>query len=290
MNAGFSVDEVLAGTPYQALRCLGQGGMGEVFAVVERSIGRQFALKVLHADFAATPQFIDRMRLEAQALGRLQHPNVVEVVDFWTARDGRPCIVMELLEGRTLAKEVLARRRLPAPEAIGWARQTLDALDAAHALGIVHRDLKPENLFLHEVAGYGRVLKVLDFGLARVLGEIQGAPPPLAVRTQTGALVGSPRFMSPEQARGERVDHRADLYALGLVLYEMLAGRGPFDEGALEAQPPSTYGGEAVSPALDALVLRAVRVEREQRFQNAAELRRALDEISPPTFRRRPFA
>jgi serine/threonine-protein kinase len=263
--------------------------MGEVYAVVERFIGRQFALKVLHADFAATPQFIDRMRLEAQALGRLQHPNVVEVVDFWTARGGRPCIVMELLEGRTLAKEVLARRKLPPLEAVEWARQALDALDAAHTLGIVHRDLKPENLFLNEVAGYGRALKVLDFGLARVLGQIHGAPQPLAVRTQTGALVGSPRFMSPEQSRGERVDHRADLYSLGLVLYEMLAGRGPFDGGAAEPAAPSIHAGGVVPPALDSLTLRAIRTEPDQRFQSAAELRRALDEVAPPTLRRRSF-
>jgi serine/threonine protein kinase len=289
MPSGSSVDDILEGTPYQALGCLGRGGMGEVFAVVERAIGRRFALKVLHADFATTPELIDRMRLEAHALGRLQHPNVVDVVDFWTARDGRPCIVMELLEGRTLAKEILARRRLPPSEAIHWARQTLDALAAAHALGIVHRDLKPENLYLHEVPRYGRVLKVLDFGLARVLKEIHGGPQLLSLRTQSGALVGSPRFMSPEQARGERVDHRADLYAFGLVFYEMLAGRGPFDGGGQDALAPSVYAGAEVSKALDDLLLRAIRFEREERFQSADELRRALDEIAPPTLRRRPF-
>lgn len=286
---GPSIDAVLVGTPYQALRCLGSGGMGEVHVVVERSIGRRFALKVLHADFATSPELIDRMSLEAQALGRLQHPNVVEVVDFWVASDGRPCLVMELLEGRTLAQELRARRRLPPAEAIEWARQALDALEAAHAIGIVHRDIKPENLFLHEVSGYGRTLKVLDFGLARVLAGVEGAPSPLGWRTQSGVLVGSPRFMSPEQARGERVDHRADLYALGLVLYEMLTGGGPFDTGALEPLPPSVRAGYLGSSLLDALTLRAIHSECEQRFQSAAAFRRALDALVPPRPRRSPF-
>lgn len=270
------IEELLAGTAYEPVKRLGAGAMGEVYQVRARSFGGCFALKVLRPFFALAPQFVERMRQEAQVLGRLDHPHVVEVVDFWIGRDSRPCILMELLEGRTLAEELLDRGRIPPDEAVEIIRHALDALMTAHANGIVHRDLKPENLFLHQQPGLGRVLKVLDFGVVRLLDGGDGV-----ARTQTGAIVGSPRFISSEQASGVWVDHRTDIYAMGMVLYVMLAGRGPFDGGARKAPPPSRYA-PAVTPALDAIVLRAIRPLKEERYQSANELLRDLRAIMPP--------
>jgi len=261
---------LLARTPYRPIRFLGRGGVGEVYVIEHEFLGRSFALKVLHPRHDGESTFADRMRVEAQVMGRLNHPNVVSVVDFWVASDGRPCVVMELLEGRTLNEELIERRRLPTVEALAIASQALTALGAAHALGVVHRDVKPENLFLHHAAGYGRVLKVLDFGIARVLPEGSSRTPARsAISTATGAFVGTPRFMSPEAARGERVDARADLFGLGLVLYVMLAGHSPFDAGSAEPEPPSRYAGTSVPPELDALVLRSLEEAPERRFQTA---------------------
>ena len=143
-----AIDALLSSTPYRHRKYLGRGGMGAIHEIEHRALGRRFVLKVLHTRFAGEPQFVDRMRVEAQSMARLHHPNVVEVVDFWIAENGRPCIVMEFLQGRTLADELVRRRNLPVPEVIGVIRQVLSALIAAHALGIVHRDIKPENIFM----------------------------------------------------------------------------------------------------------------------------------------------
>jgi serine/threonine protein kinase len=255
--------------------------MGEVFLAEHQFLGRRFALKVMHPRLTPEPQVVDRMRVEAQAMGSLSHRNVVEVIDFWTAPDGRPCVVMELLEGRTLHQELAARGSLAVAEAVDLASQALSALGAAHALGIVHRDIKPENLFLHH-AQRRPVLKVLDFGLARVLPEVsRRSPAPLILPTRTGNIVGTPQFMSPEGARGQRVDHRADLYSLGLVLYVMLAGRGPFDGGASEPEAPSQYAEHTVGPELDAVVLHSIREHPDQRHQSAEEFLRSLQPFRP---------
>jgi eukaryotic-like serine/threonine-protein kinase len=278
LDPSSGIEDLLATSPYEPLRRLGGGGMGEVYVARARSFGRLFALKVLRPHLGSSAELVSRMRLEAQAMGRLQHPHVVDVTDFWVAGNGRPCIVMELLSGRNLGEELRARRRLPPSEAIELLRQALDALAAAHALGMVHRDLKPENLYLHQLPpGFGRTLKVLDFGVVRLIeGSLDLAP--LSFRTQTGALVGSPRFMSPEQARGEAVDHRTDIYTLGMVLYVMLAGRGPFDGGSSKAAPPSRHAA-GVAPALDSIVLRALRPDRSERYQSAQEFLRDLSAL-----------
>lgn len=271
-----AVEALLGPTPYRVVGFLGKGGMSEVFVVEHAVLGRQFALKLLYAHLAAGPMsdaLVDRMRVEAQATARLQHPHIVDVVDFWIADDGAPCIVMELLQGRTLADEIAARKALPAGEAIRVACEALSALGAAHALGIVHRDVKPDNIYLHEVVEYGRTVKLLDFGIARVLPDSSSrAPIPLAVPTRTGAMVGSPRFMSPEAARGERLDARTDLWSLGLVLYEMLTGHGPFDDGSWQARPPSHYNPGKVPAAVDAIVMRAISERREERYASAEAL------------------
>lgn len=272
------VSALLARTPYRAKRLLGRGGMGEVWMVEHEFLGRPFALKLLHRHLG---HFADRMRLEAQTMGRVNHPHVVDVVDFWIADDARPCVVMELLDGRTLWDELLDRHQLPVSEACELACEALSALGAAHALGVVHRDIKPENLFLHDAPGYRRVLKVLDFGIARVLSEVSPrTPAPPEIRTATGAFMGSPRFMSPEQCRGEPVDHRADLYSIGFVLYIMLTGHGPFDTGESHPAPPSRHA-KSVPLELDGIVLHSIAERAGERFQSAAEFITALRPFVP---------
>jgi serine/threonine protein kinase len=273
-----SIEELLDKTPYELVRKLGAGGIGEVHVVRARAFHRHFALKVLHPHFAARPSFVSRMRREAKAMGQLQHRHVVEIIDFWIPEDGRPCIVMELLHGRNLADELLLRRPFPPEEAVEWACQALDALHAAHELGLVHRDLKLENLYLHQpVAVPGRILKVLDFGFVQMIDA--GWHGPVSLRTQSGTVLGTRRFMSPEQARGEQVDRRTDLFALGAVLYTMLTGRGPLDTGEEPFLPSRLARG--IPPALDAVVMRAIQTEREERYDTAQAMRDELQALAP---------
>jgi serine/threonine-protein kinase len=265
--------------------------MGEVYLVEHRELGKRFVAKMLHERYGGDPRLIDRMRVEAEALGCLNHPNIVTVTGFDTTEQGRPFIVMELLRGRTLANELTARRSFPVAEAISYARQVLSALGAAHGAGIVHRDIKPENLFLHDPPGGPRILKVLDFGVARVLPSASGdSPRPLLNPTETGVVIGTPRFLSPEGAVGRRVDARADIYAVGLTLYEMLAGRGPFDHlesdllvatahASDQPEAPSRYAERPIPLELDQAVLKALDKNPERRFSSAAEFDRALAEI-----------
>ena len=291
--SGFSPDElsaVLAGRPYVARRLIGRGGAGTVCEVEHSFLGRRFACKVLHRQAAEQPGLADRLRVEAQVMGRLRHPNVVDVIDFWVSAEGAPCVVMELLQGRNLHEEMRVRRRIPAAEALELASQALSGLAAAHALGIVHRDIKPENLFLHERPGFERVLKILDFGWARIMPDAPARTPSApSLPTKTGDSVGSPLFQSPEGARGEKVDARADIFSLGLVLYAVLGGFVP-DFHAGHVPVPSEYAeGDWYPLALDEVILRAIQVRPEARFQTAQEflsaihsLRRASSPGKPP--------
>ena len=278
-------------TKYVTVDRLGSGGMGEVYLVEHRELGKRFVAKILHKRYGSDPRLIDRMRVEAEALGCLNHPNIVTVTGFDTTAEGRPFIVMEQLRGRNLASELEVRRSLPVAEALAHAREALSALGAAHGAGIIHRDIKPENLFLHDPPGGRRILKVLDFGVARVLpGVSVDSPRPLANPTETGVVVGTPRFVSPEGAIGRRVDERADIYSLGLILYAMLAGRGPFDHiksdelvltahASDEPEPPSRFAERPIPVELDRAVLKALSKEPEQRFASAAEFDEALAAI-----------
>lgn len=268
---------LLVNTGYRALSRIGRGGMGEVFEVEHELLGRRFAAKVLHAQLAGEASFVERMRVEAQSMARMRHPNIVEVTDFCVTSDGRPCLIMERLRGRTVGRELAERGRLPLAECIDLMDQTLSALAAAHRLGVVHRDLKPENLFLHEPTNAARRLKVLDFGLARVLPQASPlAPLPMAIPTATGQLVGTPRYLSPEAITGRAVDHRADLYAVGLLLYVVLTGHGPFDHMTIaetlshQPDPPSRFRDEPGVREVDAVILRALKKDPEQRYENAA--------------------
>jgi len=284
-------DDPLRGLPYRALHRLGAGSMGEVFLAQHRQLGRLCVAKILHAEFAADERVGDRIRLEAQALGRMNHPHIVSIIGAGQTYDKRPFIVMEHLRGHTLADELDVRGSLPVLDALNYTCQLLRALAATHAIGIVHRDIKPANLFLCDGTRGGRTLKVLDFGVARVMpGAPPHAPEPLAVPTDTGVVVGTPRYVSPEGAVAQPVDHRADLYAAALVLYVMVAGCGPFDhirsapmllsaQAAKEPEPPSSLTKEPIPPELDRVILRALRKTPGERFQFADEFRAELEQI-----------
>ncbi|HET7544057.1 MAG TPA: serine/threonine-protein kinase [Polyangiaceae bacterium] len=282
-----SMDDVFAGTQYRFVRPLSRGGMGEVFLVVHERTGRELVAKLLHRSLVADAQTLERVRLEAHALARLHHDNVVQVVDRLQARDGRPVLVMEHLIGRTLKDELVARGSLTLLEAVDFAHQALAGLSAAHALGIVHRDIKPENLFLSQGADGLITLKVLDFGLARVIPGGTEGPRPLAVPTETGAVLGTPRYLSPEAALGKRVDQRSDLYSLALVLYEMIVGHGPFEHlkhdfltahSVEDPQPPSHFA-KLVPAEVDAAVLQGLAKRTDERYASAEAFQAKLEEL-----------
>jgi len=284
-------DDPLAGQPYRALRLLGTGGMGEVFLAEHRTLGTLCVVKIQHTRLGRDPGIADRIRLEAESLARLDHPNIVSIIGSGQTLDARPFIAMEYLRGQTMADELAARGQLPLLEALSYTCQLLRGLAAAHAIGIVHRDIKPDNLFLCDGPRSNRVLKLLDFGVACTVPGAQAlGPNPLAVPTATGTVVGALRYVSPEGALARRVDHRADLYSVALVLYFALAGRGPFDhiQSALlllsahvaeEPEPPSRFSKAAIPAELDRAVLRALRKAPDERFQSADELREELERI-----------
>jgi eukaryotic-like serine/threonine-protein kinase len=275
----------LAGTRYRTLALLGRGGMGEVVEAEHLGLGKRVVVKLLRPELAAVPELVQRMQIEARSLAAVVSPHVVQVSDFGQTADGRTYLVMERLYGRTLAAELEARGALPIAEAIGYVIEVLAGLDAAHAMGIVHRDIKPENVFLCDPSRDApRTVKILDFGIAKVLNvAVEGRGPALPhLATENGALVGTPRVVSPEQARGKPVDPRADLYSVGLLLYTIVAGRGPFADlrdpvALLKAHveerpvPPSRHAHQPVHPMLDAAILRALEKRPEDRFQSAME-------------------
>jgi eukaryotic-like serine/threonine-protein kinase len=283
--------DLFEGTSYRGLQRLRAGGMGEVWLVEHRGTRRKVIAKVIHSTLATDPKLLARMRLEAQAMGQLDDPHIVRVLDFGQTRSGRPFLVMEYLEGHTLADELSASGPLPLVEAVTFASQLLSALDAVHAKGLVHRDIKPDNLFICRLSNGTRCLKLLDFGVVRVMpGSESLKPLPLDYRTHEGVVVGTPRFVSPEGAMGQPVDTRADLYATGLMLYAMIVGRGPFDHLQGEQSLLSAHAGDLpplpssmslgpVPPELERAILRALAKDPNERFQTAAEFQQLLDRV-----------
>jgi eukaryotic-like serine/threonine-protein kinase len=217
---------VVAGR-YRALRLLGQGGMGEVWAALHLITGRQVALKAMKAEKAARPDAVQRFFREARAATVVGHPNVVEVHDVFSF-EGAPLMVMELLDGESLADKLRREGRLSLAELATLLVPVISAVGTAHARGIVHRDLKPENVFLVRGPRGSVTPKVLDFGIAKLLQD--DVLPELGALTRTGSMVGTPFYMSPEQAAGERdLDHRCDVWALGVMCFEALLGKRPFE-------------------------------------------------------------
>lgn len=215
----FQDGELIAGTRYRVVRLIGVGGMGSVYEVEHIELGKRFVLKALLRELARREDLAQRLRNEWRALARLQHANIVNVTDAGTSQGGVPYYVMERLDGDTLAGVLRQKRRLHVLEAVNVTASVLDALSAAHDIGVIHRDVKPANVFIVN----GGAVKLLDFGIAKIADVT-------SVVTARGLAVGTPRYMSPEQARGERVDGRSDIYAAALMLFEMIAGVGPFDD------------------------------------------------------------
>ena len=281
---------------YDVLSPLGAGGMGEVWRAHDSRIHRDVAIKFLPEDLAASPERLQRFEQEAQAAGALNHPNILTVFELGN-HEGRSYLVTELLEGTTLREKLgntrrasAAGARLPLRKALDYGAQMASGLAAAHEKGIVHRDLKPENVF---VTTDGRV-KILDFGLAKLTGVAgddagQSAAPTMAQPTLPGTVLGTVGYMAPEQVRGAAVDARADIFACGAVLYEMLSGRRAF-EGASSAdtmsailkEDPPEAGAEAarVPVAVDRIVRRCLEKEAAQRFQSARDLAFALEAVA----------
>ena len=283
----------LVGTPYRTLSALGRGGMGEVVLAEHRRLGKTLVVKLVHPELVH-PYAAERLRVEAQILAKLNHPNIVEVSDLGMTPSGRPYLAMEHLVGRTLQEEVRKRTFLPIAEAVEIGRAVLSALSAAHAAGIVHRDIKAENIFLHmdARAGGARVVKVLDFGVAKVLAADQ-AVLPSRFPTEEGMILGTPRFCSPEQAIGRTdIDHRADIYSVGTLLFAMVVGRRPFEQRdmleliqahlTLPPPTPSTLAKQAIPPRLDQVILKALEKSPARRFQSAEEMSAELQLATAP--------
>ncbi len=273
---------------YRVIAQIGTGGMSAVYRAEHVQLGRPVALKVLNAEMATHREAMLRFEREALVSAKIQHPNVVSATDSGRLRDGSLYLVLELVEGRSLRDLITSEGQLPMPRALSIATQIADALDAAHRAGIVHRDLKPSNVMLLARDGHSDFVKVLDFGLARA----QGATSAGEALTQSGRIFGTPEYMAPEQARGEKVDERGDIYALGVILYELLAGRPPFESPELmallikhiqEAPPPLPA---EVPPRLARYVMTLLEKEPDQRPKSARQVSKALSKLALPQVER----
>ena len=263
---------------YVVDRKLAEGGMGSVYSGHHPVIGKRVAVKVLSAQCAHIPDLVRRFVEEARAVNKIGHPNIIDIFSFGTLADSRPFFVMEYLEGANLA-ERLEAGNLTASETRRLLRQICGALEAAHRAGIIHRDLKPENIWVAVPAHEASFAKVLDFGIAKLLDN------PAGKSTQTGAAMGTPRYMAPEQCMGRPVDHRADIYSLGVILYEIFAGIVPFrgeSFGELIYQhmseppePPSRH--RPMDPELERIILACLEKDPAKRPESAKELGRQLD-------------
>jgi len=287
-STSLSVGDVVADR-YRIDAVLGEGGMGVVYRAEHLRLRKVHALKVLLAEWSSMPEVAARFEREAVAAGNIQSPHVVAATDFGRLPSGSFFLVMEYVNGRTLRAALEAGGLDPA-RALHVLRGVVSALHAAHALGIVHRDMKPENIMLVERDGDPDFVKVLDFGIAKVegfAGSRQGGTS--KALTQVGAVIGTPDYMSPEQALGQPIDARADLYSVGIILFEMLTGRRPFVGEAVTVLmqhvtaevpelPPAVAAG--VDPRVGAVLRRLLAKAPENRFESAAELLAALEPCS----------
>jgi serine/threonine-protein kinase len=277
---------------YRVLRQIGRGGMGVVYEAEHVELGKRVAIKLMLEKYAEDAEATQRFKREALAASRIGNPHIIDISDIGTAPDGRMFVVMELLHGEPLADAMKRTGALPVPRVTKIIRQVLRAVGAAHGKSIIHRDLKPDNIFL---VGDEDHVKLLDFGISKVLDSSPDASTRL---TSTGAVMGTPLYMAPEQAMGEPTDHRADIYALGVILYEMLAGRPPFEGSTYGALITKVLTSDApllsdLKPSLPrslvAATHRALEKEPARRFASCAEMsaaiagtteRAAVDEIA----------
>jgi eukaryotic-like serine/threonine-protein kinase len=283
---------VVAGK-YEVERVIGQGGMGVVVSAVHVQLRERVAIKLLSKEATAHTESVSRFMREARAAARIKSEHVAKVSDVGTLPDATPYIVMEYLEGFDLADTLAQRGPLPPDEAIELVLQACEALAEAHSLGIVHRDLKPANLFMTHRADGTPCIKVLDFGISKVTHP--GTSQAEAALTHTTTIMGSPLYMSPEQIRATRgVDLRTDIWSLGVILYELLTGEAPFlgqtlpdisVKIAVEPPPPLRSKRPELSALLEAVVLKCLEKDRDNRFRTLGELALALLELAPPRAR-----
>ena len=275
------IGQVLDGR-YKIEKLLGEGGMGIVYKGVHTTLGKSLAIKVLRPEVSKNEEILQRFRQEAQSASQIGNPHIIDISDFGTLPDGSTYFVMEFLTGKSLTA-ALAEGKFSVARTINVMRQLCGALGAAHEIGIVHRDLKPDNVQLVERGGQKDFVKVLDFGIAKVGGSTSKL-------TQAGQVFGTPHYMSPEQCAGTNVDHRTDIYAVGVMLYEMACGKVPFDADNLmgiltkhlyenpiaphELAPPVD-----VSPALEAIILKCLQKKADVRYQTMAELAADLEAL-----------
>jgi serine/threonine-protein kinase len=290
MSVGDSPPEVvdpllsqLVADRYRVIRKLGEGGMGSVYLAEHVVIEKKFALKVLAPELCRRPDLVARFLQEARSASRIGHENVIDIMDFGQSPDGLVYIAMEFLDGKDLGEIVRGKGAMEWSEARAIVLQICRALRAAHDKGIVHRDMKPENIFLIQREGQPHFVKILDFGIAKVMGLDPNGPR----LTRTGMIFGTPEYMAPEQAEGKDTDHRADIYAVGCIMYHLITGQTPFVAESFmtmltkhlmeEPVPPSARRPDlVVTPEMDALVLKALEKERDNRWQSMAELLEAV--------------
>ncbi len=281
--------EALVGRTIAGKYCLeslvGQGAMGEVYRARQTTLGTTLAIKVLHRQLAGEPMFAARFLREAQAASRVDHPSSMRVIDFGEEPDGLLYIAMEYVNGKTLAKIIDEESPLPVARIVDIACQALAALAVAHDLGVIHRDLKPENIMVQggqdDEGRTHDIVKVCDFGVAKLLEGGSRGPSV----TAEGVVVGTPEYMSPEQARGEALDARSDIYAMGVLLFHMMTGKVPFDSSTAFGTAFMHVNDEPTRPRLlnpsvdarlEAICLHAMRKRREDRYASARELRGEL--------------
>jgi serine/threonine protein kinase len=266
------------GSRYEIIRLLGQGGMGAVYQAHDKELERQVAIKVIRADMAANPEILQRFKQELILARQITHKNVIRIFDLGQA-DGIKFITMEYIEGENLQGVLRRKKKLEPAEAANILAQVCRALEAAHNEGVIHRDLKPQNIMLDKS---GRAY-VMDFGIARsMLG---------AGMTQTGALIGTPDYMSPEQAKGQTLDARSDLFSIGIIFYEMLSGQVPFDAdttmGKLwkrtnEPARPLDELDKTIPRPLSDIVRKCLEIEPQKRFASAGELLHQIEKWQGP--------